>query len=165
MSDLKLHIQTETPGDAETIERLHERAFGPGRFARAAERVREQAQSDPRLNFVARVATLIVGSVRMTPIHIGPVKALMLGPLAVEPAFRSRGIGRALMERALSEASAAGYAAVLLVGDESYYGRLGFKRVPHGSIVMPGPVDPMRVLLRADDEAVRAAAKGFVRGG
>lgn len=165
MSDLKLTLQQELPGDAETIERLHERAFGPGRFARAAERVREQARSEPGLSFVARVATLVVGSVRLTPIHIGETKALMLGPLAVEPAFRSRGIGRALLEKAIAQAEARGFPAIMLVGDESYYGRLGFKRVAPGTIVMPGPVDPMRVLLRTTREDERASIKGLVRGG
>ena len=163
MSDLTLSIQREMPGDADAIERLHERAFGPGRYARAAERVREQAGSDPRLNFMARVATLLVGSVRMTPIHIGAAPAVMLGPLAVEPAFHSRGIGRALMDKAINAAEEAGYPAILLVGDESYYGRLGFKRVAPGSIVMPGPVDPMRLLLRTTADA--GVYKGPVRGG
>ena len=165
MSDLKLTLQQELPGDAETIERLHERAFGPGRFARAAERVREQATNAPRLSFVARVATLVVGSVLLTPIHIGETKALMLGPLAVEPAFRSRGIGRALLEKAIAEAEAQGYTAIMLVGDESYYGRMGFRRVPAGSIILPGPVDPMRVLLRTGSDEMRGAIKGLVRGG
>lgn len=164
MSDLKITIQHEAPGDAETIERLHERAFGPGRYVRAAERIREQAAADPRLCFVARVATLVVGSVRLTPIHIGAAASLMLGPLAVEPAFRSRGIGRLLMERAIAEAGALGYRSILLVGDESYYGRLGFKRVAHGQAVMPGPVDMSRVLLWAADDAARQEARGAVRG-
>lgn len=164
MTSLNVTLTHETPADSQAVERLNERAFGPGRFTRSAERVREETAPDLRLCFVARVATLLVGSVRQTPIFIGTARAVMLGPLAVEPAFRSRGIGRMLMERAIGEASAAGYKLVLLVGDEAYYGRLGFKRVPPGSIVMPGPVDPQRVLLWAADEEVRAGAKGAVRG-
>ena len=164
MSDLKITIQHESPGDADTIERLHERAFGPGRFARTAERVREEAGLDMRLCLVARIATLVVASVRLTPIRIGTTPSLMLGPLAVEPAFRSRGIGRALIERVMADATALGYRSILLVGDEAYYGRMGFKRTGHGRIQMPGPVDPMRVLLWTVDDAARDAAKGPVRG-
>lgn len=164
MNNLRITIHQETPGDAADIQRLNDRAFGPGRFARSAERVREETPHDPALSFTARVATLLVGSVRQTPIQIGSGKALMLGPLAVEPAFRSRGIGRQLMDRAISEARSAGYRLVLLVGDEAYYGRMGFRRVPAGSIVMPGPVDPQRILLWAVDDAARAGAKGAVRG-
>jgi len=165
MSDLALTIQHETPADADSIEKLHERAFGPGRFARSSERVREQATQDLSLSFIARVATLLVGSVRLTPIHMGNAKALMLGPLAVEPAFRSRGIGRALIERAIADATRAGYELIVLVGDEPYYGRLGFKRAAMNSILMPGPVDPMRILLWAASEEARATARGAVRGG
>lgn len=165
MSDLNVTLQHEAPGDYDPVERLNDRAFGPGRFTRSSERVREDAPVDLRLCFVAHVATLLVGSVRQTPIRIGETPALMLGPLAVEPAFRSRGIGRRLMERAMAEAVAHGFRLILLVGDEPYYGRLGFRRVPPGQITMPGPVDPARVLLWAADDAARASARGFVRGG
>ena len=164
MNTLKITLHSETPADAEIVDKLHERAFGPGRFARSSERVREASGVDLRLCFVARVATLVVGSVRQSAIRIGAVDALQLGPLAVEPAFRSRGIGRLLMDRALSEAQRLGYRLVLLVGDEAYYGLMWFKPVTHGSIVMPGPVDPQRVLLWSADDEARAAAKGIVRG-
>lgn len=163
MSDLKITLHAEQPGDAEAIERLNERAFGPGRFARTAERIREQTAIRLDLSFVARVATLLVGSVRQTPIAIDSARGLMLGPLAVEPAFRSRGIGRLLIERALKEAEAQGLGLVLLVGDHSYYGRLGFQPVPMGRITMPGPVDPARLLLWAADDAARKEAIGAVR--
>lgn len=165
MPDLKITLHHEAPGDAEAIDRLNERAFGPGRFARTAERLREAAPHATGLSLVARVATLLVGSVRQTPIRIGNEKALLLGPLAVEPAFRSRGIGRQLMERALEEAVAQGFRLVLLVGDQSYYGRLGFTSVPMGRIALPGPVDPARVLLWAANDEARATAAGPVRGG
>ena len=146
MSDLTLSIAPERLEDAAAIERLNERAFGPGRFARTAYRLREGAAHDLALSFVARVGTLLVGSNRMTPIECGRARALLLGPLTVEPAFRSRGIGRALIEASLGAAREAGHTLSLLVGDEPYYGRLGFKRVPFGKLAMPGPVDPARLL-------------------
>lgn len=164
MSDLALTIQHETASDADAIEKLHERAFGPGRFARSSERIREQANHDCRVSLVARVATLLVGSVRLTPVTIGKAEGLMLGPLAVEPAFRSRGIGRALIERAMAYAQRYGFRAIVLVGDEPYYGRMGFKRVPPGRITMPGPVDPSRILLWATDDEARENASGPMRG-
>jgi predicted N-acetyltransferase YhbS len=82
----------------------------------------------------------------MTPIRIGETPALLLGPLIVEPVFRSRGIGEALVTRSLEAARAAGAALTILVGDEPYYGRMGFVRTPPGRIAFPGPVDPARVL-------------------
>jgi predicted N-acetyltransferase YhbS len=133
--------------DLPQIEKLDERAFGPGRFARTAYRLREGVGPDFALSFVAHVGTLLVGSNIMTPVKCGEVDMLLLGPLTVEPAFRSRGIGEALAARSLDAARAAGQKLVILVGDEPYYARLGFKRVPLGRLMLPGPVDPARVLV------------------
>ena len=147
MSDLSLTIRAETADDAEAIERLHERTFGPGRYAKTAYRIREGGPHALALSFTARIGTLLVGSVRLTPISVGGTPALLLGPLTVEPPFRDRGIGFALIERALAEARRQGHRLALLVGDEPYYGRAGFKRVPKGRAMMPGPVDPERLLV------------------
>jgi predicted N-acetyltransferase YhbS len=147
MTDLSLTILPEAVGDAQAIERLHERTFGPGRFVLSAYRIREHVDHLLDVSFIARIGTLLVGSVRQLPILIGDTKALMLGPLTVEPPFRSRGIGRVLMERALKDAKERGHRLVLLVGDEPYYSRVGFKQVPKGRVIMPGPVDAARVLV------------------
>jgi predicted N-acetyltransferase YhbS len=147
MNDISLTILPETPDDAAAIEHLHERTFGPGRYAKTAYRLREQAAHRLDVSFTARVGTLLVGSVRLSPIHIGDTKALLLGPLTVEPAFRERGVGQALIERALKDAKAKGHRLVILVGDEPYYGKSGFKPVPPGRATMPGPVDPARLLV------------------
>ena len=120
MSELDLTILPETEGDAEAIERLHERTFGPGRFARSAYRIRESKGHLLALSFTARIGTLLVGSVRLTPVCVGDTKALLLGPLTVEPPFRERGVGTALIKRALHDAKAAGHRLVLLVGYEPY---------------------------------------------
>jgi len=163
MSDLPLVIELETPDDAAAIQHLNERVFGPGRFARTAYRIRERADPDPSLSFVARVGTLMVGANAMTPIVIGKARALLLGPLIVEPVFRSQGIGEALVARSLAAAKAAGWTLVILVGDEPYYARVGFKRVPPGRIVLPGPVDPERLLYCALEPGALEAAEGEAR--
>lgn len=147
MSDLSLTILAETANDAQAIERLHERTFGPGRYALSAYRLREHVDHLLALSFTARIGTLMVGSVRQLPICIGDTPALLLGPLTVEPPFRDRGVGRALLDRALKDAKAKGHGLVLLVGDEAYYSRVGFKRIPKGRVTMPGPVDPARLLV------------------
>jgi len=147
MSELALTILPETVGDAPAIDRLHERTFGPGRFARTAFRIREGRQHLLDLSFTARIGTLLVGSVRLTPICIGETPALLLGPLTVEPPFRSRGVGTALVKRALKDARAKGHKLVVLVGDEPIYAKSGFKRIAKGLVKMPGPVDPARLLV------------------
>ena len=104
MSDLPFVLEPETPADAEAILRLNDRVFGPGRFARTAYRVRETTPPDLSLSFVAWIGSLIVGANAMTPIFVGETPALLLGPLIVEPVFRSQGIGEALVNRSLDAA-------------------------------------------------------------
>ncbi|TCT02216.1 GNAT family N-acetyltransferase [Aquabacter spiritensis] len=147
MTELPIAIAPETQADSDPIEKLHRRTFGPGRFTRTAFRLRERVPHDRTLSFTAHIGTMMVGSVRLTPIAIGTVPALLLGPLTVEPPFRTHGIGARLMRAALAAAQAAGHKLVILVGDAPYYGRFGFQPVPPGRIVMPGPVDPDRLLV------------------
>ena len=163
MTDLSLTILTEKPEDAAAIGRLHERTFGPGRYVRASERIREKMAHELDLSYTARIGTLLVGSVRLTRICIGETPALLLGPLTLEPPFRDRGIGKAMMERALKDAKHKGHRLVVLVGDEPYYKRVGFKRVPGGVIKMPGPADPARILAAELIEGALKGVSGVVR--
>ncbi len=164
MAELSLVLEPETPADADSILRLNERVFGPGRFARTAYRIRETTPPDLSLSFVARVGTLLVGANAMTPIVIGSTPALLLGPLIVEPVFRSQGIGEALVTRSLEAAKAAGAKLVLLVGDEPYYVRMGFKPVPPGRVELPGPVDPARLLYSELEPDAFEGVSGKTRG-
>jgi len=163
MSDLSFTILPETADDALAIERLHERTFGPGRYARTAYRIREQLGHRYDLSFTARIGTLMVGSVRSTPICIGTAAALLLGPLTIEPPFRERGIGRALIDRSLAVAREKGHRLVVLVGDEPYYGKSGFRRIPKGTVTLPGPVDPARLLVAELVDGAFAGVSGAIR--
>jgi predicted N-acetyltransferase YhbS len=164
MTDLPYVLEAETAADAEAILRLNDRVFGPGRFARTAYRLRETTPPDLSLSCVAWIGSLLVGANAMTPIVIGEAPAVLLGPLIVEPVFRSLGIGEALVKRSLECAKAAGVTLVLLVGDEPYYGRLGFQRVPPGRVELPGPVDPARVLACELQPGALEGVSGRVRG-
>src|SRR4051812_16332046 len=163
MNDLSYAILQETSEDAEAVERLNARTFGPGRFAKSAYRLREEVAHIPELSFTARVGTLMVGSVRLSPILIGTTEALLLGPLTIEPPFRDHGIGRKLIARALEEAKRKGHRLVVLVGDEPYYGRSGFKPADKGRITMPGPVDPTRLLVAELEPGAFEGVSGAVR--
>src|SRR5262249_61099529 len=116
MTDLSLTILPETADDAVPIEHLHERTFGPGRYAKSAYRLREGIVHRLDLSFTARIGTLLIGSVRLSPTCIGDTKALLLGPLTVEPAFCERGGGYALIERALGQAETKGHRLGPVVG-------------------------------------------------
>jgi len=146
---MSAHVVTRPaePQDCAEIRALHARAFGPGRFARTAYRVREGTDDLSPYCRVCRIDGRLVAAVRFTAVLIGGRGgALLLGPLAVDPDFANRGHGRGLVGEALAAARAAGIRLVALVGDEPYYARLGFRRVPRGQIVLPGPVDADRLL-------------------
>ena len=162
MADIPFDFAPLTPDDLVAIGRLDARAFGPGRFVKSAYRLREGVEPDWNLSFVARIGSLVVGANRITPIFCGGEPALLLGPLTVEPAFRSRGLGEALVMKSLEAARKAGHGLVLLVGDAPYYERVGFRAVPEGQLLMPGPVDPERLLCCELREGALAAARGKI---
>jgi len=136
----------EAPAHDPEIDAINEEAFGPGRFTRAAYKIREGGPHDRALSFVAMHEGIVIASVRMTWIAADKGRALLLGPLAVRPAFKNMGIGRKLVAMAIDASRKAGAPSVVLVGDEPYYGPLGFKKIPTGQMTMPRPVDPNRLL-------------------
>jgi predicted N-acetyltransferase YhbS len=153
----------EKPDEGAAVDALVAQGFGPGRFAKTAYRLREGVRHLRELAFVAERDGELVATVRYWPIDVAGVRALMLGPLAVRNELRGQGIGVGLMAHSLSEARKLGHRAVLLVGDESYYGRVGFAAIkPAGRITMPGPVDLGRLLGLALVEGALAELKGAI---
>lgn len=146
MLQLDLTYAQETCDHDAEIEDINKAAFGPGRFVRAAYRIREGGDHDRNLSYVALNMGQVIASVRMTPIRIGKIPALLLGPLAVRDSWKNRGIGRRLMQQAMDAAAEAGHRLVLLVGDAPYYKPFGFVKVDANKIHMPAPVDPERLL-------------------
>lgn len=139
-------IRPERAEDEARIGALTEAGFGPGRYAKSAYRLREGVAAVAGLNFVAVENGVLRGSVRFWPIKVGGDDALLLGPLAVEGAQRGRGIGISLMQAGIARARKSDWRAILLVGDEPYYGRVGFRKFPAGRVRFPGPVDANRLL-------------------
>jgi len=150
MNSLPISIMPEQPGHDDTIEMLLDAAFGENRLAKTSYRLREGGAPVRGLSFLAwqgqDAGARVIGTIRFWAITIGGQPALLLGPLAVDPSCKGAGCGIALMQKGLEEARALGHRLVILVGDEPYYGRVGFARVPDGRIAMPGPQDPDRLL-------------------
>jgi predicted N-acetyltransferase YhbS len=153
-------LVAERPEDAARVERLLLRAFGPGRFAKSAERLREGRRPALDLSFVAWEDGQIVGCVQQWMVIVGETPAILLGPFAVDPDFRSQGLGAALIEQACAAAAKAGHGLIILVGDMPYFGKFGFTPAP--GAVMPGPVDQRRVLARALKPGAIANPEGAV---
>ncbi len=153
-------FRLEQPADAEIIDAFYATLFGPERFKRAAYVLRDGVPADPDLCFVALVGSRLVASVRMTPITIGGRPALILGPLVVDPEFKGRGAGRALVRMACAAARNHGHKLVMLVGDLPYYGPLGFTFLGRDVITLPAWVDPDRVLVCGLEEGALAGLSG-----
>jgi predicted N-acetyltransferase YhbS len=130
-------------------EMLLDRAMGPNRKRKSSEKLRRGRKPAEGLALVARDRDeRLVGTVRLWNVKLGERgrSALLLGPLAVEPAAKSGGIGSALMHEAIAEARRLGHGAILLVGDAPYYARFGFTANKTGDLAMPGPYERHRFL-------------------
>jgi predicted N-acetyltransferase YhbS len=158
------HIRNEVEGDEPALSALSAEAFGPGRFARTAYRVREGVPPVASLCLTGWLDGGLVGGIRFTALTIGGEgRALLLGPLVVHPAYNGKGFGKALVGEGIERARAQGFALVVLVGDMPYYGRFGFVQVPRGQITLPGPVDPARLLALELVPGALADACGLVQ--
>ena len=163
----KVTTRPVTPDDLSRIAALHAEVFGPGRFARSAYRVREGrgegASPISRFCRLALSGNRVVAAVRLTEVTIGGQGgALLLGPLAVAPDVAGQGFGRRIVGEALEAAKGAGARLVVVVGDEPYYGRFGFKPVAPGQITLPGPVNPIRLLAAELAPGAMAEYRGMV---
>jgi predicted N-acetyltransferase YhbS len=139
-------IRPEQREDVGAVEVLDTLGFGAGRYAKTAYRLREGVKPEARLCFVAEENKKLLGTVRFWPIMVGAKLSLLLGPIAVQPKLRGKGIGVALMQKGIEEAKRLGYETIILVGDESYYARAGFARLKPGQVRFPGPLDAERIL-------------------
>lgn len=157
-------IRPQTAADEAILSRLSAEAFGPGRFARTAYRVREGVPPVSALSLAGWLDGRLVGGIHFTAIKIGATPGgLLLGPLAVDPAVKGSGYGKALVGEGLNRAKGHGFALVLLVGDMPYYGRFGFAPVVPGRITLPGPVDPARLLVAELKPGALDGAAGQVK--
>jgi len=158
-----IKIGHETPLDVARREALLDAAFGDGRFAKTAERLREGRLPERGLSFAACADGRLVGTVRLWNISAGPGRpALLLGPLAVARDFRGCGIGGELMRHALEQAQRRGHRAILLVGDAPFYGRFGFTADQTGGLWLPGPYARERLLARELVPAALEGARGLI---
>ena len=151
------------PADLGAISKLHAHVFGPGRFVRSAYRVREGKSLYSKYCRVAEMGGRLIATLRLTEIAIGGVPgAALLGPLTVDPEFAGQGYGRKLVAEALQHMKTSGVKIVVLVGDESYYGRLGFQPVPPGQITFSAPVNPARILAAEFEPGALAGYRGQI---
>lgn len=142
-----MHIIEQREDHAAAIERLLDLTFGPDRHDKTVYRLRDGIAPAPGLSFVIENHDGLAATLRFWPVALPDGRAaLLLGPIAVRPDLAGRGFGRALMRHGIEAARAQGWPAILLVGDEPYYGRLGFTRAAAEKLELPGPVELGRFL-------------------
>jgi len=139
-------LRAERASDVAAREALLDVCFGESRFARTCQRLRDGRKPAEGLAFVAVRRGKVVGTVRLWHVSAGGVPALVLGPLAVDPACRALGVGAALMRHALGAAAARGHGAVILLGDAPYYARFGLSTEATAALALPGPFERDRLL-------------------
>jgi predicted N-acetyltransferase YhbS len=139
-------IRVERASDVAAREALLDACFGANRDLRTCQRLRDGRAPAEGLALSALSQGRMVGTVRLWHVSAGGVRALVLGPLAVDPSCRELGIGAALMNRALAAAKARGHGAVILLGDAPYYARFGFSDLKTGELSLPGPFERDRLL-------------------
>jgi predicted N-acetyltransferase YhbS len=157
-------IRVEKSSDTAAREALLDLAYGPVRFEKPSERLRSTRAPARGLSFVAVEHDRVIGTVRLWEVSAGPTcSALLLGPLAVDPAQRRRGIGSALMHHALRAAAKKGHRAVVLAGDPAYYSRFGFSAERTGTLWLPGLADKSRLLGRELAAGALDGVRGAIR--
>ena len=146
-----IEIVPERPDlHASAIEALYDRTFGPGHFAKTAERLREGNASLPDVTRVALEDGRVIGVCRVWPIFVGidRISAVFIGPVAVSPDFQGQRLGLTITGEALEAATKAGWGAAIIIGSPRYFGELGFTRVAPDRFLFPGPQDMSRVMVR-----------------
>lgn len=157
-------ISPEPAGAGRAVDRLLDRAFGPQRRQKTAERLREGRVPAAGLSFAAIDEDGLVGTIRFWHVRAGSAgPALLLGPLAVDPARRQRGVGSRLIKHGLRAAGRLGHRGIILVGDAPYYGRFGFCPGLTRRLCLPGPVDRPRFLGLELRDGSLAGAAGLVQ--
>jgi predicted N-acetyltransferase YhbS len=161
---LSLIPENQTESDVAEIEQMLDLAFGLSRLIKTSYRLREGNTAAEGLSLVMRETSFgLVGAISFWPLGVGQSEApaLLLGPLVVHPNRQNLGIGRALMHEGIARAKARGHELILLIGDEPYYARVGFARVPEGQIQVPGPTDLKRLLFLELQPGALKKAKGL----
>jgi predicted N-acetyltransferase YhbS len=163
MERIMVTIREEKFADSEAREALLDDAYGVERFAKASERLREGRLPADGLSLIATDKGRLVGTVRLWNIAAGSgCAALLLGPLAVHPGCRNRGIGTRLMQRAIARARLAGHGAIVLIGDAAYYARFGFSDARTGALWMPGSFARHRLLALELKPGALDGARGLI---
>lgn len=161
-----LQVLQERARDRDEVEALYDLAFAPGRSALSSYQLRDGVEPVAELCLLARDDyDVVAGAIRYWPIEIGEeaLPAVLLGPVAVHPTRQGEGLGALLILESLEIAEKLGWRRVVLIGDEPYYRRFGFRRSLAEGLRFPPPTNPNRILALALAPGAMDGVAGEVR--
>ena len=159
-----ISIRKERPPDITAREALLDEAFGKRRWRKSSQRLRDGRMPAEGLAFVATDGKRVIGTARLWTLACGTGEpTLLLGPVAVAADCRNKGVGAALVRRAVAAAGRLGHSAIILVGDAPYYSRFGFSAEKTAGLRMPGPFERHRLLAIELVPGALDGARGLLR--
>jgi putative acetyltransferase len=156
LHDSQMLIRAERPEDVDAVRDVHRHAFGREAVVRLVDALRSAPAALAPISLVATVDDQVVGHVLLSASRLDApprlVDVLVLSPLGVLPEHQRRGVGTALVERALTAAEAIGAPLLFLEGSPLYYGPRGFRAA--------GPLGLRKPSLRIPDAGFQVAPLG-----
>jgi putative acetyltransferase len=133
-------VREERPEDRDAVRRVEEAAFGRPDEADIVDALR----GDPAwaLSLVAEVDGEVAGHLLFSRGD----RAMMLGPLAVEPSHQRSGVGAALMVAGLERI----HEPIVLLGHPDYYTRFGFRPAGPDGITNQWGIDDPAWMVRGE---------------
>jgi putative acetyltransferase len=122
-----MSIRLEEEIDWFAVHTLNTAAFDTPAEALLVDALRQE--TTPTVSLVAEEDGIIVGHIFFSPVTLlsrPDLKLMGLAPMAVDKDYRRKGIGAALVRGGLEQCEAIGVAAVVVIGDPTYYVRFGF---------------------------------------
>jgi len=156
-------VRDEQPRDHVQVRKVNEAAFGRSDEADLVDRLR--ADGAVLLSLVAEADAAIVGHILFSRMTVetaqGPVAAVALAPMAVQPDRQGRTVGSQLVRRGLAELRARGERIVMVLGHKEYYPRFGFSSDNARNLANPFPPEALMALDLCD--GALAGVHGMVR--
>ena len=159
-----VEIIEERPRDRLAVETIARMSLGQRLVDSPAARLRQGSRKIAELSLVALEGEHVIATIRCWPVLIGAgTRAIQLGPVAVDPDHRGRGISRLLITTTLELARTLGHRIVVLIGDGDIYARYGFEPALPRDITLAETRDRERLHVLALVPDALAGLSGVVR--
>lgn len=171
---MNLIIKQEQVRDYQMTEEIIEYAFRNMELSDQKEhelvaRLRKTNAFIPELSLVAvnEVSNELIGHILLTKIKIlsdnQSTNSLALAPVSVLPEWQNKGIGKALIRKALDKAKELGYGSVIVLGHPQYYPKFGFKKASTWGVTAPFEVPEEAFMMLALKEDALENVVGVVQ--